>query len=224
MFEDQPKNQVPSNLPTIGVPPTPPAPEPPRMNQSKEPEDILGEVDQVEPQFTSPATAAPALAAAMPKREKSVAKEPILAQRRKVVLGLVVIVIIGVLAGAGWYAFTLVQGSGVAVAPDTAQQSATNTTPINTAQSPVNDTPAAPSEPVVRDTDRDGLNDDEETLYGTNSTKVDTDADGLTDRDEVRVFETDPNNPDTDGDAFLDGEEVRNQFNPKGPGPLLQTN
>ncbi|MEA3439831.1 MAG: hypothetical protein U9R58_06080 [Chloroflexota bacterium] len=36
---------------------------------------------------------------------------------------------------------------------------------------------------------------------------VDSDGDGLTDRQEIEIG-TDPNNPDTDGDQLLDGEEV----------------
>jgi len=54
------------------------------------------------------------------------------------------------------------------------------------------------------------------------STLVDTDHDGLTDRDEV-YWRTDINNPDTDGDGFKDGEEVLTGHNPlvKGPDDFL---
>lgn len=75
---------------------------------------------------------------------------------------------------------------------------------------------SSPSPPL--DSDHDGLTDEEELRYGTNPNRVDTDGDGLYDRDEVKVFKTDPLNPDTDGDGFLDGEEVKNRYNPKGPG------
>jgi len=60
----------------------------------------------------------------------------------------------------------------------------------------------------------------EEAALGTDPTKIDTDGDGLTDREEVKVFFTDPRNPDTDGDGFTDGVEVKNGYNPKGPGKL----
>jgi hypothetical protein len=42
---------------------------------------------------------------------------------------------------------------------------------------------------------------------------MDTDGDGLSDAEEIRIG-TDPFNPDTDGDGFSDFEEVRNGFNP----------
>ncbi len=42
----------------------------------------------------------------------------------------------------------------------------------------------------------------------------DSDADGLTDVDEVNIYGTDPNNPDTDGDGLPDGWEVQNSLSP----------
>jgi hypothetical protein len=42
---------------------------------------------------------------------------------------------------------------------------------------------------------------------------VDSDGDGLTDQEEIRIG-TDPKNPDTDGDGYLDGDEIKNGFNP----------
>jgi hypothetical protein len=57
------------------------------------------------------------------------------------------------------------------------------------------------------DDDNDGLLDTEEILLGTSPLDVDTDRDGLTDLDELRVFGTSPLNDDTDGDGRLDGEE-----------------
>lgn len=47
---------------------------------------------------------------------------------------------------------------------------------------------------------------------------VDTDADGLTDAEEV-LLGTDEALPDTDADGFLDGEEVVNLYNPLGTDP-----
>lgn len=49
-----------------------------------------------------------------------------------------------------------------------------------------------------KDSDRDGLSDDEESVYGANV-----------------------NNPDTDGDGYKDGEEVDSGFNPTGSGKLF---
>jgi len=72
-----------------------------------------------------------------------------------------------------------------------------------------------------KDTDSDGLNDDEETILGTDISISDTDKDGLSDYDEVRVYRTDPANADTDGDGFKDGDEVKNGYNPAGAGKLF---
>ncbi|OVE76249.1 hypothetical protein BVX97_01700 [bacterium E08(2017)] len=58
------------------------------------------------------------------------------------------------------------------------------------------------------DSDGDGLSDDEEAQYGTDPLNPDTDADGLSDRDEIRTYSTDPLNSDTDYDALRDGDEV----------------
>jgi glucose/arabinose dehydrogenase/alpha-tubulin suppressor-like RCC1 family protein len=45
-------------------------------------------------------------------------------------------------------------------------------------------------------------------VLGTDPSNPDTDADGLTDADEVFVYLTDPLNPDTSGDGYQDGEKV----------------
>ena len=47
---------------------------------------------------------------------------------------------------------------------------------------------------------------------------LDSDEDGLSDWDEIRIG-TDPLNPDTDGDGYLDGIEIKLGFDPKKPGP-----
>ena len=74
---------------------------------------------------------------------------------------------------------------------------------------------------VIIDTDFDGLSDEEEEQYNTSIKNADSDDDGLTDREEIRVYLTDPLNPDSDDDNYSDGEEVINGFNPMGTGPLL---
>jgi len=58
------------------------------------------------------------------------------------------------------------------------------------------------------DSDCDGLTDDEERKLGTDPYNPDTDGDGLTDYQEVRIYFTNPLNPDTDGDGRTDYEEV----------------
>jgi eukaryotic-like serine/threonine-protein kinase len=58
------------------------------------------------------------------------------------------------------------------------------------------------------DNDGDGLSNAEELRLGTDPNNPDTDNDGLTDYEEVKIYGTDPLNNDTDGDTLLDGYEV----------------
>ena len=58
------------------------------------------------------------------------------------------------------------------------------------------------------DEDLDGLNNSEEAAVGTSPYLADTDGDGLTDGEEVKVYLTDPTLRDTDSDGLTDGEEV----------------
>lgn len=43
---------------------------------------------------------------------------------------------------------------------------------------------------------------------------LDSDADKVSDQDEVMIFRTDPQKSDTDGDGFSDGEELKNGYSP----------
>ncbi|MHA1716444.1 MAG: hypothetical protein ACTSXP_12440, partial [Promethearchaeota archaeon] len=59
------------------------------------------------------------------------------------------------------------------------------------------------------DLDGDGLSNYEEVyIYNTSATLNDTDGDRLLDGDEVNVIGTNPLDPDTDGDGLTDGEDV----------------
>lgn len=58
------------------------------------------------------------------------------------------------------------------------------------------------------DDDNDGLSNYLEKLLGTDPNNPDTDGDGLTDWDEIYIYETDPLKYDTDGDEISDGDEV----------------
>ncbi|XOU93976.1 MAG: hypothetical protein ACNFW9_03960 [Candidatus Kerfeldbacteria bacterium] len=71
------------------------------------------------------------------------------------------------------------------------------------------------------DTDGDGLSDEEEIKIGTSLTSKDTDGDGLFDREEVEVYKTNPKLKDTDRDGMDDGVEIENGYNPNGEGLLL---
>ncbi|MCX7007999.1 MAG: OmpA family protein [Kiritimatiellaeota bacterium] len=65
------------------------------------------------------------------------------------------------------------------------------------------------TQPGDLDSDGDGLTDREEAALGTDPFNPDTDGDGLTDGEEVKIYHTDPLNPDTDGDGLSDGAEVK---------------
>lgn len=67
---------------------------------------------------------------------------------------------------------------------------------------------------VLLDSDRDGLTDVEEAIYGTNPNHPDSDDDGLSDRTEIQVYLSNPLIKDTDSDGFEDGFEVSTGFNP----------
>ncbi|MBI3987270.1 MAG: OmpA family protein [Lentisphaerae bacterium] len=66
------------------------------------------------------------------------------------------------------------------------------------------------------DSDGDGLTDEEEVKLGTDPHDPDTDHDGLLDGEEVHTYDTNPLNPDTDMDALKDGAEVhQHDTNPR---------
>ncbi|WP_238710782.1 lectin-like protein [Oceanipulchritudo coccoides] len=68
--------------------------------------------------------------------------------------------------------------------------------------------------PPIPDTDGDGLDDEEETNYGTDPNDPDTDGDGLNDFDELFLYETNPLLADSDGDGIDDRTELGlNRFN-----------
>lgn len=73
---------------------------------------------------------------------------------------------------------------------------------------------------LLVDSDSDGLTDREEMEAGTNPNVIDTDGDGLSDYEEVKIYLTNPLNVDTDGDGYSDGVEVRGGYNPNGSGKL----
>ncbi|MCC2617235.1 M4 family metallopeptidase [Aestuariibacter halophilus] len=76
--------------------------------------------------------------------------------------------------------------------------------------------PTNPADAAL-DGDRDGLSNLLEYQYFTDPRLADTDADSLTDGQEVNVHRTRPDKPDTDGDGVPDGIEVR-----LGASPLSQ--
>ncbi len=67
---------------------------------------------------------------------------------------------------------------------------------------------------ATQDIDGDGLDNRAEAGAGTNPRSRDSDADDLSDFDELRNYSTQPMNPDSDADGMGDGWEVRYAFNP----------
>jgi len=67
------------------------------------------------------------------------------------------------------------------------------------------------------DFDEDGLTNGEESDLGTYFYASDSDSDGLSDYDEVRIYATDPMNPDSDDDGLSDGDEAAIGKNPNDP-------
>lgn len=79
------------------------------------------------------------------------------------------------------------------------------------------------SDPKLPDTDNDGLSDkDELRIHNTSTTNPDTDNDGLYDKAELFTYQTNALDPDTDNDTYLDGVEVQNGYNPNGDGLLVK--
>ena len=64
------------------------------------------------------------------------------------------------------------------------------------------------------DADTDGLSNLAEYQAQTSPTRADTDADGLTDQQELNVYQTNPLIADGDGDGYSDGEEVAQGTDP----------
>lgn len=140
---------------------------------------------------------------------------------------IIVLVVIGAIVAAVW-GFSYLSGLGkqAAVTPAVTETPVVTPAPVT----PVTATPAtsetatttATTATVItdanRDSDGDGLTDAEERSQGTDPTLADTDADGLTDWAEIKIYNTKPLTPDTDGDGYKDGAEVINNYDPLKPG------
>lgn len=77
--------------------------------------------------------------------------------------------------------------------------------------------PLDPTDDQLFDSDLDGLPDLEEAILGTYSWNPDSDYDGLSDGDEVKVHGTNPLLLDTDSGGISDGEEISLGLNPLEP-------
>lgn len=76
---------------------------------------------------------------------------------------------------------------------------------------------------LASDKDNDGIEDDDESKLGLSVTDYDSDKDGLSDKEEIERFGTDPTKADTDGDGYRDGVEIMKGFNPVGTGNFSTT-
>lgn len=138
---------------------------------------------------------------------------------KAVLILVVVIVLVGGAAYAAWRIMSQTSNPGSVVqsvpSDSVVSEPAAATPPPNQTTNP----PA--NQASFLDTDGDGLTNADELAAGTLSNKPDTDGDGLGDREEVKVYGTNPLKPDTDGDSYADGAEVSGGYNPNGPGKLF---
>jgi hypothetical protein len=67
---------------------------------------------------------------------------------------------------------------------------------------------------IGMDSDNDGLTNEDEVIYGTDTNNADTDSDTLSDGDEVHTYLTNPLLADTDNDGMPDGYETSHQLDP----------
>ena len=141
--------------------------------------------------------------------------------KKWLVIGGAVVILAIIALGVSAYLGTFSGGTA-----NTNQQT-TNNQPTDQGVSQQPTTPPAveplstPETGLPGDDDRDGLTNAEEAKLGTNPEVADTDGDGLSDYEEVKIYHTDPLKADTDGDGFKDGDEVKNGYNPLGSGKLL---
>jgi hypothetical protein len=71
------------------------------------------------------------------------------------------------------------------------------------------------------DPDKDGLPNIKEYIFGTIPTNFDTDKDGLSDKDELFVYYTDPKVADTNSNTYSDSVEINNCYDPNIPSQKL---
>lgn len=216
MFDEVQNNQAisPINQKPLSAPPQPVA--------LARAEDMFAEVDKT----AKPDIFKPDPDNTPPVRGTVIPPETGWRSNKLAVLGLLFGGLIVVVAG-GYFGLRLAITAKPAVNDAAVQEQPKNTEVIApTPAVEVNETAAPTVEPaaVIPDSDLDGLTDEEEVTFGTDSYNADSDQDGLIDREEAKVYETNPLNPDTDGDGFKDGAEISNGYNPKGAGKLLEIN
>jgi len=152
----------------------------------------------------------------------------------------IVVIVVAVLGGVGWFAYTklikpMPESSNLAeesvnIVPENTEMAATSTEvpgetlteadeKIDEMAGDIQDDAILFGAPV--DKDGDNIDDTREGQIGTDPNNWDTDGDGLSDGDEILIWQTDPLKSDTDGDTYPDGSEVKNGYSPRGPGKLF---
>lgn len=145
----------------------------------------------------------------------------------KVITVIIIILVVAGLIGVAVWGFNYFSSLKKQEAAPPAVQEAS--TPVaaspaattSAAETAATETPTASTTAITeanQDTDGDGLADEEEKVLGSDPNKADSDADGLTDWAEAKIYKTDLLNPDTDGDSYQDGNEVINGYDPLKPG------
>lgn len=143
--------------------------------------------------------------------------------RKRLLILVLFLVMLGGVAGLGWYFYAQWRVSVSQPLPEVTNDLNTNVvqpTPQDPLPAEETEVPVVPAEAL--DSDADGLTDADEQGRGTNPQSPDSDNDGLADREEVVVYKTNPLVRDTDGDGYEDGTEVQGGYNPNGPGTQLQ--
>src|SRR3989338_6764029 len=176
------QDQPPQNLPTgRGLPPLASASQRPSPTSKleREWEDILDEVNKTKPEIEGPAMSGPDLSAPMRPAvalpEKAEMREPFIKQHKKIFVAIGLVVMIGgVLALGGWYGYQLFfagsfESLGQSVNLSNTQIDINQALNLNQPAVNQNLNPEPPP-PQPLDTDRDGLTDEEEALYGTDLT------------------------------------------------------
>jgi len=163
--------------------------------KSEEPKDIFAETEKE-------ATPTPKVSPVAPGPFQRAQEVPKISKRKT----LIILIIVFVLLGLGVLALTKF------MKPKEVKKELPNEAPLETS-------PREREQIFTSDLDGDGLSDEEEQNLGTNPENPDTDTDGLSDREEIKVYGTSPLNPDTDNDGIPDGEEVKNGTDPKNPSP-----
>ena len=194
-------------------------------NITKEPEDILAEVDKAQ---KAPPT--PRLRRASAEEKNVTAVSAVSLRPSFIIVGVIVIVIVAGIAGYIMLSQSPSKTDNLAGVNTNINSQKTNINAVNNsnispnANSAINTNSTASingSSKITNDTDGDGLTNEDEAKSGTDPKNPDTDNDGLSDREEVKVWKTNPLKADTDGDGYNDGEEIKTLNDPKVPGGKL---